>query len=90
MSIGRQTTSFNDFSIEAGILLRGNGVSHAMLGIHVLRLLARGLPPDAVVSQPTKLPPSYTHPRSLLIAHLTLTLTLRQLFPLSSPSENVV
>ncbi len=27
----RQTTSFNDFSIEAGILLRGNGVPHAML-----------------------------------------------------------
>ncbi len=26
----RQTTSFNDFSIEAGILLRGNGVPHAM------------------------------------------------------------
>ena len=31
----RQTTSFNDFSIEAGILLRGNGVPHAMLVIHI-------------------------------------------------------
>ena len=39
--IGLQTTSFNDFSIEAGILLRGNGVSHAMLDVHML--LARGL-----------------------------------------------
>ncbi len=26
-----QTTSFNDFSIETGILLQGNGVSHAIL-----------------------------------------------------------
>jgi hypothetical protein len=28
----RQTTSFNDFSIEAGILLRGNGEYGATLG----------------------------------------------------------
>ncbi len=34
-STDRQTTSFNDFSIEAGILLRGNGVPHAMLFIHI-------------------------------------------------------
>ncbi len=29
--IDRQTTSFNDFSIEAGILLQENCVSHAMI-----------------------------------------------------------
>ena len=56
----RQLALMN-FSIEAGILLRGNGVSHAMLDIYVL--LARGLP-DVVVSQPTQLPHSYTHTRS--------------------------
>ena len=56
----RQLALMN-FSIEAGILLRGNGVSHAMLDIYVL--LARGLP-DAIVSQPTQLPHSYTHTRS--------------------------
>jgi hypothetical protein len=79
----RQTTSFNDFSIEAGILLRGNGVPHAMLDIHVL--LARGLP-DAGVSQPTQLSHSYTHTLSLLTAYLTLALTLRQLISLPSHS----
>ena len=56
----RQLALMN-FSIEAGILLRGNGVPHAMLDIYVL--FARGLP-DAFVSQPTQLPHSYTHTRS--------------------------
>jgi hypothetical protein len=75
----RQTTSFNDFSIETGILLRGNGVSHAMLDIHML--FARGLP-DAVVFRPTQLPPSYTHPCSLRTACLTLKLSLSNNPPL--------
>jgi hypothetical protein len=30
MQTDKQTTSFNAFSIEAGILLQGNGVSHTM------------------------------------------------------------
>ena len=58
--VDRQLALMN-FSIEAGILLRGNGVPHAMLDIYVL--FARGLP-DAFVSQPTQLPHSYTHTRS--------------------------
>ena len=70
----RQTTSFNDFSIEAGILLRGNGVPHAMLDIHVL--FVRGLP-DAVVSQPTQLSliPTPTHGPYLLQTLRSLSLT---------------
>ncbi len=31
--LGRQTTSFNDFSIEAGILLRGNGIPGHVQGL---------------------------------------------------------
>ena len=71
---GRQTTCFNDFSIEAGILLRGNGVPHAMLDIHVL--FVRGLP-DAVVSQPTQLSliPTPTHGPYLLQTLRSLSLT---------------
>ena len=40
---GRQTTSFIDNSIEAGILLGGNGVLHAMLVARVLVLSLRPL-----------------------------------------------
>ena len=39
----RQTTSFIDNSIEAGILLGGNGVLHAMVVAHVLGLSLRPL-----------------------------------------------
>ena len=65
----RQTTSFNDFSIEAGILLRGNGAPRAMPDRHMFKLLAYGHP-DVVAfqfSSPTHtysyslLPLSYTH-----------------------------
>lgn len=62
-------TSFNDFSIEAGILLRGNGAPRAMPDRHMFKLLAYGHP-DVVAfqfSSPTHtysyslLPLSYTH-----------------------------
>ena len=42
MKVCIRTTSFNDFSIEAGILLRGNGVPHAMAA---RRKLPRRPPP---------------------------------------------
>ncbi len=67
--LDRQTTSFNDFSIEAGILLRGNGVPHAMLVIHMLScavfqmLLFHSLL-NSLIPTPT---------RSFLTAYLTLT-----------------
>ena len=62
-------TSFNDFSIEAGILLRGNGAPRAMPDRHMFKLLAYDHP-DVVAyqfSSPTHtyssslLPLSYTH-----------------------------
>ena len=66
--ICRQTASFNDFSIEAGILLRGNGVPHAMLDIHML--LAREVFQMLLfLSLLNSLIPTPT--RSLLTAYLT-------------------
>jgi hypothetical protein len=81
--VSRQTTSFNDFSIEAGILLRVEMVFPRHAG-HTRAVCARS--PDAVVSQPTQLSHSCTHIRSLLTAYLTLALTLRQLISLPSHS----
>ncbi len=49
ITICRQTPSFKDFSIEAGILLRENGVPHAMLDIHVLFVC--GLPDNNNMQQ---------------------------------------
>ncbi len=51
-----QTTSFIDISREAGILLRGNGVLHAMLATHrlLVRGLTRGCCPDQAGQQDDK------------------------------------
>ena len=63
----RQTTSFNDYSIEAGILLRGNGVSHAMLDIHML--FARGLPDAVAFGLLSSLFPTPTHVPSCYMSY---------------------
>ena len=63
----RQTTSFNDFSIEAGFLLRRNGVSHAMLDIHML--FARGLPDAVAFGLLSSLFPTPTHVPSCYMSY---------------------
>jgi hypothetical protein len=68
--------------IEAGILLRGNGVLHAMLVIRIL--LARGFPGVAVPRSST-IP---SHPTPTYVSCVLHTIhTLKLISPLFSHSE---